>query len=175
MQWTFPLKSQLRIVINKIVQTIFFIFFYVLVLVSFQIGISFFCWTQKKKLFGYQNSSKHLLFWRILITKQFWVPLTSIVFFVHRLEVNGTRNLLDTKILQNMFFMHITILVPSASQLCHDGFRVTWHAHIRRLVKKQPGSKIECKDGLCTSRAACDLNKWECVKDSFIDVPEVYL
>ncbi len=33
------------------------------------VSIFFFCWTQKK------------IFWRRLITKQFWLPLTSIVFF----------------------------------------------------------------------------------------------
>lgn len=53
-----------------------------------------FCWTQKKMVR------------RISLTKQFWVPLTSVVFFVHTVEVNRTRNLLVTKILQSMFFMH---------------------------------------------------------------------
>ncbi len=42
------------------------------------------------KRFGCQISSKYLL----SKTKRFWVPLTSVVFVVHTMEVNGTQNCL---------------------------------------------------------------------------------
>ncbi len=50
----------------------------------------FFYWTQKK------------IFWRLLIAKQFWFPLTSIVFFVHTMKVNGNRQSLVSNILENL-------------------------------------------------------------------------
>ncbi len=39
----------------------------------------------------------------MLVTKQYQVPLTSIIIFVNR-EVNGAQNNLATNILQNIFF-----------------------------------------------------------------------
>ncbi len=44
-----------------------------------------------------------MIFCRMLVIKQFQVPLTS-MFFVHAMEVNGTHNCLVTNILQYIFF-----------------------------------------------------------------------
>ncbi len=44
------------------------------------------------------------IFWRMLVTKEFWFLLTSIVFFVHVMEVSDNQDCLVTNILQNMFF-----------------------------------------------------------------------
>ncbi len=44
-------------------------------------NLTFFCWTQK------------MIFWRMLVTQRFQFLLTSIVFFVHTIEVNGNRKL----------------------------------------------------------------------------------
>ncbi len=81
------------------------------------------------KPFGYQHSSKYLIFgchwlplyflsilWKSMGSEtiwlptffkisHFWVPLTSIVFFVHTMQVNGTWNHLVANILQNISFL----------------------------------------------------------------------
>jgi len=41
----------------------------------------FFCWTQKK------------IFWRMLVTKQFLVPIDFHCIFFHTMEVNGDQQL----------------------------------------------------------------------------------
>lgn len=52
-------------------------------------------------LYGFLFSVEHR---RLLVSKQFWVPLTFIVWTKKTIEVNGTGNNLVTNILPNIFF-----------------------------------------------------------------------